>query len=336
MTMFDCSVELRAFHNDDVNLPETTRQLLRQHRKANETRLESGLKCDGQPLPFKFVKQGSYAMRTVVQHPNNDYDIDDGAVFYTRDLQVDGVDRTALSARQMVCTALQDDKFDKQPEVRDHCVRVFYKEGHRVDVPVYRADGDASKYEIAGPEWRESNPEGVTKWFEASLERTTSPDDDGYQMRRVIRLLKAFGRSRPDWQVPTGFIMTVLTVEVYSTYDSREDRAFYNLLIAIQRRLQSNLVVRHPVADENLTKTSSDPEMIEFKERLAWAIDRLQITLDPNCTRQSALKAWADVFNTTYFDQLTQDKSGSKAPFAVTSSTPTKPVDKRGGGRFGQ
>ena len=130
--------------------------------------------------------------------------------------------------------------------------------------------------------------------------------------------------------------MTVLTDEVYTAYDPREDRAFYNLIVAIHARLQSNLIVRHPVANENLTKTSSDPEMTEFRERLEWAINRLAVTLDPDCTKKSALKAWADVFDTSYFEHLTEDKSASKLPFAVTRSTPTKPVDKRGGGRFGQ
>jgi hypothetical protein len=333
--MINCSSELRDFHDHEVNLPEKTRELLREHRKANETRLISGLESADHPKPFKFVKQGSYAMRTIIQHPKNDYDIDDGALFRAADLTSNGIKKTPQSAKEMVCEALQDEKFDKSPEVRDHCVRVFYKEGHHIDVPVYRTTEDGSDYEIAGPEWRPSNPEGVTKWFETRLELTKSSDDDGYQMRRLVRLLKAFGRSRPDWRVPTGFIITVLTDEAYSKYSQREDEAFHDIIKAIHARLESDLTVNHPVVDETLTKTANDPEMVEFRDRLAWAIQRLQITLDSECTKKAALEAWADVFNTTHFDQFIGEKSASALPFSITSSTPTKPVDKRGGGRFG-
>ena len=34
--------------------------------------------------------------------------------------------------------ALKDPKFNKQPEIHQNCVRVFYAEGHHVDVPAYR------------------------------------------------------------------------------------------------------------------------------------------------------------------------------------------------------
>ena len=45
----------------------------------------------------------------------------------------------------MVCDALRDDKFSKQPEILGNCVRVYYSEGYHVDVPSFRViDADTS------------------------------------------------------------------------------------------------------------------------------------------------------------------------------------------------
>lgn len=64
-----------------VRLSEGDRTNMRNHRQANENRLETGLARDGKPLPKRYIKQGSYAMHTMVRHPENDYDIDDGVLF---------------------------------------------------------------------------------------------------------------------------------------------------------------------------------------------------------------------------------------------------------------
>ena len=79
--MFDCSEEISRFHADLVNLPEATRTAMRERRNTNRDRLKSGLKSANKPTPKEFVSQGSYAMRTMVQHQTNDIDIDDGVYF---------------------------------------------------------------------------------------------------------------------------------------------------------------------------------------------------------------------------------------------------------------
>ena len=43
--------------------------------------MRKGLEDAEKPAPIEFVKQGSYAMKTMVQDPDNDYDIDDGVYF---------------------------------------------------------------------------------------------------------------------------------------------------------------------------------------------------------------------------------------------------------------
>jgi hypothetical protein len=337
--MIDCSKEIRNFHDGRVKLPEDIRKKLSDQAGANERRLKDGLKKAEEPSPTHFVLQGSQAMRTAIQHPDNDYDIDDGVVFTKESLKGrQGSDKTALDARKMVCDALYDDAFKKKPEVRDNCVCVFYNEGHHVDVPVYRMehpDSDSTLYEIASADWKDSNPEAVTEWFQKQLTAKHSDKEKPgqHQMRRMVRLTKMFGISRASWNMPSGFILTVLTNETYWMYNEREDVALYNLIVSMKSRLDGSLVVRHPVLAENLTKTDEDPCMVELRDRLSWAIDELKITQTTDL-KKKALKAWKKVFDTDYFDDQIEETS-ARCSIVVTREEPTDPVLKAGGGRFG-
>lgn len=341
MNYIDCSDDIRSYHDDDVKLSGDTRKKLREHRNANRDRLKDNLKEKKKPLPLRFQKQGSYAMRTTIQHPANDYDIDDGVVFAKGDLKGErGAEMAALDVRKMVCKALEDDRFSKQPEVLKNCVRVYYNEGHHVDVPVYRESGAAGAElrELASADWRESDPEAINQWFKDRVDaKKSTQDDDDTQLRRLVRLLKRYSSSRESWNLPSGFILTVLANEAYSLFDTREDRAFYNLIVAIRNRLRTDLVVRNPAQDEILTKEDPDPKMVALRDRLSEAITTLQVLFDAKVTRKEALKAWAKVLNTDYFDpQIEAAEEGvEEASVVVGASAPAFAVHKDGGGRFG-
>lgn len=337
--MIDCAQVIRNYHDDAVKLTEETRRQLRANRNANRDRLEDNLKANERPSPVRFQKQGSYAMRTTIQEAENAYDIDDGVAFKKDDLNgVRGGQMSALDARQMVCDALQDKRFKKKPEVLKNCVRVHYNEGYHVDIPVYRETDDERTgftCEIASSEWRESDPAEINAWFDRQLaKKRSTQDDDDHQMRRMIRLLKRYAKSRPSWNLPSGFILTILADEQYLAFDDRDDRAFYNLIVAIGARVRANGEVRNPVQDEVLTKGTPDPKMRALEEKLREAIGTLHVLFNAKCTRTEALKAWAKVFNTDYFDGSISD-AGSRASIVVGTGTPTAPVQKSGGGRFG-
>src|SRR5205807_1866754 len=130
-----------------------------------------------------FASQGSYEMRTMIQHPEKDYDVDDGVYFDKGDLRgSNGGEKSALQARQMVRDAVDDDSFKKRPEARKNCVRVYYNAGYHVDIPVYRrvvtkdwSGREQVHYELASSEWKRSDARDVTKWFKDE-NRRQSPD----------------------------------------------------------------------------------------------------------------------------------------------------------------
>lgn len=340
--MFNCDKDILTYHDERVKLTGEQRDALKGHRDANRKRLKDGLLKDGNPTPVEHVRQGSDAMGTTTQHPQNDYDIDDGALFNKEDLVgSNGGEMTALQIRQMVCAALQDGKFKTPPEVKTNCVRVYYDAGYHVDIPAYRqAKADNSTvYELASTNWKEANPKGVTEWYEGEKRNTHPSGTNVYQMDQIVRLLKVFGRSRPSWNMPSGLVWTVLVTETFAWPDARLDKKLHNLMEQLRTRLVLDKRVRHPVVNEFITKTDSDPDMTQCEQHLAEAVDWLNVLHKTNCTRAEALKAWKKVFNTDFFDdeiKKAEDAEEAKASIWVKSDedSPSTPVDKRGGGRF--
>lgn len=325
--MFDCAKDVRAYHDRDVTLPKTEQDATRDRRNSNRTRLRNGLSAAGKPAPLEFVKQGSYAMKTMVRDPDNDYDIDDGAYFAKEDLVGDrGAEMTSLQARQMVRDAVDDGKFKRAPEVRPNCVRVFYEKGYHVDLPVYRrvttstVFGDEYHYELAASSgWKRSDARDVSEWYEG--ERAASVD--GTQLRRINRDLKKYARSRNSWRggILSGFGISVLTTE-RPCANEREDRALYDTMLAIRDRLNWDLQIAHPVTpNDYITSGPDDSRARCFREKLTEALNNLETLFDADCTRERALKCWDKVFATTFFsERLEEEQRASVARPAVIGS----------------
>ena len=352
--MHNCHDEVLKYHNHEVTLPQPEQNEMRSRRDTNRIRLTKGLERDGEPSPKGFQSQGSYAHRTMVQHPGKDYDIDDGVYFDIADLKGPlGGDKLPRDAKEMVRAALHNESFGAPPEVRTNCVRVHYKEGYHMDVPVYRQivkeDWTGQlvvSWEIAGAEWQPSDPKGVTDWFQKENKRQSPDTENGRQLRRLVLLIKAFARSRQSWKdhIASGFMISALVVERYRANEDREDRALYDTIVAIRDRLQWDLMVKHPVVDgEYLTKGSDDARARFLREKFDQVTDTLSVLFDPNCTRKQALGAWDRVFNTSFFIDRLSDRNATAETSAGSAvagilagraQTPRSPVDKRGGGRY--
>lgn len=351
--MFDCAKDILAYHDDEVTLPRAEQKNMRERRDANRKRLKDGLKKAGRPAPLNFDTQGSYAMRTMVQLPGKDWDIDDGVYFDAADLTGErGGQMTALEARQMVRDAVDDGSFKKKPEVRTNCVRVFYEAGHRVDIPVYRvrieksASGEETTIvELASAEWKRSDARDVTEWFDEENEKQSPDTDNGRQLRRITRDLKKYARSRASWadSILSGFGITKLVTECFRGNAPREDEALVNTMHTIRDRLDQDLVIKHPVTpNETITKGADDSRARFFRDRIKEGLESLKILDDPSCTRSQALAAWDKFYATDYFSKRDDNKAPATeaasiaAPVIVTPRTQVAPppVRKEGGGRY--
>ena len=340
--MYDCSKDVLAFHDDKVTLLQPQRTEIRDRRDSNRRRLKKRLKDQKKPVPEKFIKQGSYAMLTMVQDPDNDYDIDDGVYFAEEVLKdEDGNALSPLQTREMVRDALRDDRFKKQPKVLRNCVRIFYDEGYHVDMPIYRIRKADGEYELAsGDKWVVSRAADVEDWFD-EVNQSKSPDEEnGRQFRRISRDMKKFARSRAVWKekIASGFTVTKLVEECYVADKDREDVALRETMKGIHDRLVQSLEVSHPVTPGAMLTSGPDDSGTKFlRDKLAIASGDLKVLDDPECTEEQALGAWDKLFNTDFFSARSEKHVGTNATILsglVSDRAQPRAVDKRGGGRF--
>ena len=245
-------------------------------------------------------------MHTMVKDKDSDYDIDDGEAFAKDELVgAQGAEMSSLDARKMVRNAIDDGSFEKPPEVKTNCVRVFYKAGYHVDVPVYRILDDGS-LELASSVWKGSSPTEVTDWYNNAVIEKSPDDNNGKQMRRITRLLKFHKQSRDSWKksMPSGFEISVLVDECYFADADREDGSLYETMLGIKDRLERDLEIEHPTRDEMLTDGPDDANTRLLKEKLIEAVDNLEVLFEPDCTRLEALRAWNCVFKHDYWKDL--------------------------------
>ncbi|WP_186079827.1 cyclic GMP-AMP synthase DncV-like nucleotidyltransferase [Burkholderia gladioli] len=346
--MANVNKQLLAFFKSEVALTEATKSDMRRRRRSCEERLERGLDRNEKPKVDRYVQQGSYAMHTMVQSNSITSDIDNGVVFHEAKLVGErGAKYSAYGAKCMVRDALNyDGSFERAPEVLKNCVRVYYKDGFTIDMPVYRAtgEGDFVEYELAAADWKHSDPEAVTEWFQDNVAQKSPDTVDGRQMRRVVRLLKAWSKSRASWALPSGFVLSILTNEVYPRggYRDREDHALFQTVQSMCNRLRYNKTVNRPVPKyEAVTKTEADPNMVSLYEKLDEAVERLAPLNDGQASDLDALKALKWFFCTEFFDEEIErlkdaEREKAKASFVSTESRqPAGPVVKSGGeGRY--
>lgn len=303
--MENCDSDIRAYHRERVALTPDQRQEMTDRRESNRGRIRRGLEKNDDPAPTRFVEQGSFAMRTVIQEPNRAYDIDDGVAFTEESLRGPlGGEKSSRDARTMVCDAVHSDSFKTPPEVRTNCVRVYYNDGPHVDIPVYRSREDflgRTYYELAGAEWKRSDPDGVNAWFQDWIRRTNANAQQ--HSRELIRLLKSFCKNRES-SLPSGFALTVLITECYHSTHRRLDMDFREIIGAVYARLRSNLWIQHPVvAGEWLIDADSENKTRDLRDLLGRALQSLSELDQPNCKRAKALNIWKRVFRTDFFDE---------------------------------
>lgn len=305
--MYDIHTELNKYYFEKVILPESDRKKMRKRRDTNRERLKNGLQSLDFPEIQRNIIQGSYSMRTMIQKRDNDYDIDDGAVFSKDDLKVErGEYMTPLSAREMLALALKDGRFKKEPKVLPNCVRVYYNEGYHIDVPVYRTDGDI--LELAGSSWHESDPEEITNWFNSTV-KEKSPEGDSHQMRRIVCLLKNWACSRESWNLPNGLIFSAYCDNFYQKKQNRDDEALVTVLESIHNNLKlgKNTAI-YRITNEDFAK-GRESKIQNLKKQLDDKLPELtKILRDTSCKKNDALRAWSAFFKDDYFLSFLEDE----------------------------
>jgi hypothetical protein len=308
--MYDLHKELNRFFEKHVRLGRDRRIELAEFRDNSLIRLQRGLDKLGErnrrtyAYPSETRNQGGYAMHTLNQASGNDYDIDVALIFERDDLP-DSPSR----ARERVRDAFIEtgDLFRDPPSARQNAVTVWYATGQHLDFAVYRRYMTAYGVQViehaGGDAWTERDPDRVTSWFSDHVDnqsprRELGATVDSGQLRKIVRLMKFFNRSRSAWRLPGGMITTALVAECYVANAARDDLALFHTLRALSLRLSFNLDVWSPIDSSNLTASQKRrTEMENLRDRLREILPKLDILNDRNCTREQARNAWRQFFN---------------------------------------
>lgn len=316
--MYDSHAELNTFFTNHIRLGEE-KEVLREYRDCNIQRLKDGLKALDYKLPVRTRNQGSYAMGSLNQRPENnpdlDYDIDVATIFKKEDLP-----ESPLDARKKVLEGILKGggNFRRAPIARTNAVTVWYEEGYHVDLAVYRTYINPFGIEViehAGVAWISRNPVQITDWFSATNSSLSPTSDLGAtvapgQMCRVVRLLKYFTKSRASWNLPGGFIITALVAMRYSADYHRDDVALYETMQSMHNYLCYTSDVYNPVEPLQLLtyKNEYRNQVCRLKDRLAEALDWLNPLFGSECDSTEAAKTWNKIFRHSYWVSLAEQE----------------------------
>lgn len=270
-------------------------------------------------------RSGLYAMHTLNQCEHTDYDIDVGVIFEKDDLPAD-----PAQARQRVRDALQKKmegtNFSKDPDARKNAVTVWYADGYHIDFAVYRRSTNWMGLPVVehagGDAWTERDPMAYTNWFDKQVSAKSPPtvlesllgtavSVPKGQLRRIVRYVKAFARSRSAWSLPGGIVISTLVCEVYKPDVSRDDVALVNTLNALLARLKSYIDVENPIRPgTHFTESARRRREVErLRDELEAKLPSLEVLRNDDCTRRQAMGAWDTIFWHTYWSDARQEEA---------------------------
>jgi hypothetical protein len=254
-------------YNNKIRLSETKRNELLLVRDSLRTRIANGYNVFRLTLPnahkIVFQTQGSFIMDTLIKPIHDDYDLDDGVYFIGNLSKSQRPEPSEFHRYIMIAI---DKGYDDIEKIIDKatCVRVIYKEGFHVDIPIYYAD-NLENPDLANKKdgWILSNPIEFISWFENKIQSgfkkaylleaamydeysrwITDTRKRDHQLRRIVRYLKSWGDLRRE-EMPCGLIMTILATNNYHIHE-RDDISLKETLINIQASLQRKFICERP------------------------------------------------------------------------------------------
>lgn len=253
--------QLFQHYNNAIKLTDAKRETLLQVRDSLRKRMQKNYLLipvdDRKQIEMYFQSQGSFVMDTIIKPDKDDFDLDDG-VYFQGSLSQNERPKPQIF-HDWVIRAVDKDNDYEQVKDKATCVRVQYKLGFHIDIPIYYAGNfDSPDLAETNKGWLLSNPVEFIAWFE---EKTKSGFQKAYlyealkyaepyekwlsdirkkdcQLRRLVRYMKAWADLKRS-EMPCGIIMTILVANNFAVNDS-DDLALRDTLVNIKNYLIAN------------------------------------------------------------------------------------------------
>lgn len=290
--MADCNKLFLKF-NDEITLNSDKKSSLRTSRNAIREDIKKYFKDSLGFSQPKFWGQGSYMMKTLIKPIQGEYDIDDGIYLEHLSQTAEKEWPSTKTVHDWIVNAVKD-RTTTDPQNKNTCVRVIYKNDYHIDLPIYIkcADDDHPKLAHTSKGWISSDPKILTNWFSEQV------DENGEQLRRIVKYFKAWkGYNEEKLRFPSGMIFTILVAEYFvEGYSENEDAAFIAIARRIHENLMTNFSLDRPVfPNEELLEDWSEDDKNTFLDELLALITTGQKALESN-KGDVASKLWSEIF----------------------------------------
>lgn len=193
-----------------------------------------------QPEP-RFRSQGAYAINTLVNPINGEFNLNDGVYLLHLDNQEDRNWPTGATVHGWLLKALYN--FGRAKIIENGTyVRVQYKGLYNVDLRVYGMLNGQVKQAVKGIDWIQCDPHALVQWFKNHV------SSHGEQLLRIIRYVKAWSdfQSLNSEQMPISLLLSVLAVRHFQE-NARDDVALAYTFKVISKAVISYFSIPNPV-----------------------------------------------------------------------------------------
>lgn len=309
--MVNCHDLFQKFH-DEIKLTTSKQSSLKTAKDTLRERVKKYFSKELKIESPKFWSQGSYAMGTIVNPLEGEYDIDDGIYLQHLDVNKDNWP-TPETAHKWIYDAVKghtkEDPIDKRT-----CIRVIYSGQYHVDIPIYGTyAGEYYLAEKGEDGWRYSDSRVFSDWFAKEVKQK------GEQLRVIVRYFKAwadFKSKSKSIKLPSGLVLTVLVSENYIS-EEHDDYAFGITAKNIYKKIASEFAVYNPVDNsEILTSRLTDIQKENFRGLLSDLAESINKALGEK-DKKDACQIWRTEFGDR-FPKLS-DENRKAEPIIVTS-----------------
>lgn len=290
---------------------------------------------------LRFQSQGSFVMDTIISPVHDDYDLDDGVYFIGNLSKEKRPEPTEF--HKMIIEAIGSNYDDVEKVIdRNTCVRVLYKSGFHIDLPIYYT-GNMECPDLADKVkgWILSNPVEFIAWFE---EKARSGFEKGFlyeaalfdkyqkwltdirkndvQLRRIVRYFKIWGDLRRE-EMPCGLIMSILAANNFYEHD-RDDIALKETLVLIHASLRKSFRCVRPTTPVGEDLFASYKNKDAFMNYLGQFIENAKqaiLETDPQKACKHWQKSLGDRFPCSFVTPATTTGTSATAALAAGASS---------------
>lgn len=282
--------KFNSFLKAEVNINRERLNLLNRRAPAVTEFLSKALS----PSFVKVERQGSYALRTIIQPVNNgEYDAD--LLLF---LKHDPAKQPADYIRQVYDCLRRDSSFSRIVRVQSRSVAVDYAGDFHLDiVPCIERGGQRCICNRKTKQFEVTDGTGYRDWFNAKTAITHG------NLKGAVKLLKYMRDHKGNFEVPSIILTTLVGNSIHESDDRANFRNVPDTLKIVSHRINAFLqansampALRNPVRrQESFNQHWQPADYKNFREKFAIYTGKINAAWDETDRRQS-IRKWQELF----------------------------------------